>query len=109
MNRKLTYKDLLSIIETYKDGLIEEFLRKHENDDLEHYAIDIRCYDNYLQQFEHFEAIEQYDFTTLEDLVKYAKELQFNRGGSWQVSFNNDDTDDYKWFEISETLFDWDF
>jgi hypothetical protein len=107
--KNLSHRELLEIIEKHKEIYINKFLLEHTKDDIKGYAVDLRCYDNYLEQFDHYKAIEEYEFETLEDLVKRAKKIQFERGGSWQVSFTDDEKDDYKWFEISETSFDWDF
>lgn len=104
---QLSHRELLEIIKKHKDMYIKKFLLEHGNDDLSGYSIDLHYYDNYGEQFDHFETIE--DFTTLEDLLKDVNNTQIDRGGSWQVSFNDDEKDEYKWFEISETGFEWDF
>jgi hypothetical protein len=45
---------------------------------------------------------------TIEEIVSYVWRLQEDKGGSWQFEAELDE-DNYVWFGIGETLFDYDW
>ena len=105
----MTYNELKSIIDDFKQQELNKFYESFRNYDTSKFEeIYIKVYDNLNSGFEIVEYELPQDDMTLEEIVDYLWELQEDNGGSWQLEATIGE-DDYIWFEISEISFDYDW
>jgi hypothetical protein len=105
----MTYKELIKIIDDYKLQKLEKFYDEFRDYDTSKFQdIYIKVHDTLNNGFEIVKYKLPKDDMTLENIVDYLWELQEDNGGSWQFEATIG-VDNYVWFEISETLFDYDW
>jgi hypothetical protein len=105
----MTYNELRKIIDDYKLQELEKFYESFRNYDTSKFQdIYIKVYDNNSEEFYIYDRTLPKDNMTLEEIVDYVWSFQEDKGGSWQFETTIGE-DNYVWFEISETLFDYDW
>lgn len=105
----MTYNELRKIIQDYKLQELEKFYDEFRGYDTSKFQdIYIKVYDNSSEEFYIYDRTLPEDNMTLEEIVDYVWSFQEDKGGSWQFETTIGE-DDYIWFEVSETLFDYDW
>jgi hypothetical protein len=105
----MKYNELRKIIDDFKLQELEKFYDEFRGYDTSKFQdVYIKVYDTLNNGFEIVEYKLPKNDMTLENIVDYLWELQEDNGGSWQFETTIGE-DNYVWFEVSETSFDYDW
>lgn len=105
----MTYNELKKVIDAFKQKALGDFYADFKGYDTSKFRnVWIKAYDNASEEFYIYASKLPKDSMTIEEIVSYVWRLQEDKGGSWQFEAELDE-DNYVWFGIGETLFDYDW